>query len=108
AWQRRADRADASCVAVWPARAGWLRAESAGRSTRIYVYGAHDWPAWQASLNREATRRYAQRTPAPAQARQERLPAWPFAAVFALCMLGLWWRERGAPTSTRDDPASSF
>lgn len=111
-WQRRLDRADASCVAVWPDRAGWLRAESGGSSMRIYVYAAHDWPAWQAALNREATRRYALRTPEPAAAREERLPAWPFAAAFALSMLGLWWRERGAPaampTATRDDPASSF
>lgn len=112
AWQRRPDRADAACVAVWPERAGWLRVQAGAQATRIYVYAPNDWPAWQAALDRAATRRYALRTPQPPQARMEPYPAWPFAAVFALAMLGLWWRERGAPSSmpafSRDDPASSF
>jgi hypothetical protein len=29
-WQRRTDRADASCVAVWPRVPGWLRMETQG------------------------------------------------------------------------------
>jgi hypothetical protein len=99
-WQRRPERVDASCVAVWPRRSGWLDVRTqlpGGRAadTAIYVYADGDWPLWQRAQRREATARYAARTPAPAVAGAGRaLPVWPFGIVFALAMLGLWWRER--------------
>jgi hypothetical protein len=96
-WQRRPDRVDASCVAVYPRTAGWLRMETQGTkpvSSQLYVYAPNDWPLWQAAERRDATARYAARTPVAALATQRPLPQWPFAVLFALSMLGLWWRER--------------
>ncbi|MGJ7918164.1 hypothetical protein ACI48D_22175 [Massilia sp. LXY-6] len=98
-WQRRPERVDAACVAVWPKRAGWLDVRSqspAGRAAdaAVYVYADGDWALWQRAQRREATARYAARTPAPAAGAVRSLPAWPFGLVFALAMLGLWWRER--------------
>ncbi|HEY0488599.1 MAG TPA: hypothetical protein VGD30_03725 [Telluria sp.] len=98
AWQRRPDKADASCVAVWPKVAGWLNVEAQGAkpvSHAVYVYEKNDWPMWQMAQRRDATARYAARTPAPqAAASAPPLPAWPFALLFTLAMLALWWRER--------------
>jgi len=97
AWQRRSDRVDASCVAVWPRQAGWLRMETQGTkplASQVYVYASGDWPLWQAAERRDATARYAARTPAPAAQTQGVLPGSPFGVVFALSMLCLWWRER--------------
>lgn len=97
AWQRRPDRADASCVAVWPQQPGWLRMQAQGRKQangEVYVFAPGDWPMWQAAQRREATARYAARTPTPAGAGRAPVPAWPFALVFVLSMLVLWWRER--------------
>jgi hypothetical protein len=98
-WHRRPDKADASCVAVWPRQPGWLAMQSAragapAQSNQVYVFAADDWPLWQAAQRRAATARYAARTPAPSPARGELLPAWPFALLFTLAMLALWWRER--------------
>jgi hypothetical protein len=96
AWQRRPDRVDASCAAVWPARSGWLEVASPDNVARnaIYVFADADWPQWQGMQRRQATARYAARTPVAAQSRRDTLPRWPFAIVFALAMLALWWRER--------------
>ncbi|MFP5391286.1 MAG: hypothetical protein ACLGI6_07035 [Gammaproteobacteria bacterium] len=94
AWQARSDRADALCVAVWPAKTGWLEAQSGPATHQVYVYANTDWPSWQAALRRAATAAYAARTPGLAQARARPLPAWPFAAVFGAALLLLWWRER--------------
>jgi hypothetical protein len=97
AWQRRPDRADASCVAVWPAKTGWLTLQGQGSKPapgEVYVFADGDWPQWQAAQRRAATARYAARAPAPAASVQEMLPRWPFAVLFALSMLALWWRER--------------
>jgi hypothetical protein len=94
AWQRRPDRADASCVAVWPRQPGWLAMQSGDKSNQVYVFAANDWPMWQAAQRRAATARYAARTPATMTASGEPLPAWPFAVLFTLAMLALWWRER--------------
>ncbi|MGZ5200222.1 MAG: hypothetical protein ACXWC4_10675 [Telluria sp.] len=97
AWQRRPDRVDASCVAVWPSTSGWLEVDSpdSGAKNAIYVFAQDDWPQWQAAQRRRATARYAARTPvATTQGRRAVLPRWPFAVVFALAMLALWWRER--------------
>lgn len=100
-WQRRSDRVDAACVAVYPRAPGWLRMDTQGSkpmskpmSGEVYVYAPGDWPQWQAAERRDATARYAARTPAPAAAQERPLPQWPFAVLFALAMLGLWWRER--------------
>jgi hypothetical protein len=95
-WQRRPERVDASCVAVWPRQPGWLKAEAAHAADgAVYVYAVSDWPLWQRSQRRDATARYAARTPVPATGGAARsLPTWPFGVVFALAMLGLWWRER--------------
>lgn len=89
-------RVDAACVAVWPERSGWLQVEDAKAGTHaVYVYAPGDWPQWQAAQRRDATARYAARTPSTALAGAARaFPAWPFALAFTLAMLLLWWRER--------------
>lgn len=58
-WQARADRADAACVAFWPGQAGWVPLASGGENSAMYVFGAQDWPAWQAALRHDATARHA-------------------------------------------------
>jgi len=93
-WQRRPDKADAMCVAVWPAAPGWLKMETGGRTGQVYVYVQEDWPLWQKAQRRDATARYAARTPAVQERASTPLPAWPFALLFAAAMLMLWWRER--------------
>ena len=100
-WQRRPDKADSSCMAVWPKAPGWLTVRAQGKAPRphltqsnnIYVFANDDWPLWQAAQRRDATARYAARTPAPAGANSTPMPAWPFALLCALAMLTLWWRE---------------
>ena len=96
AWQRRPGRVDAQCVAVWPAKSGWLEIDSPDNDARhaVYVYAREDWQQWQAAQRRAATARYAARTPTAAPDARGQLPQWPFAIVFALAMLALWWRER--------------
>ncbi len=94
AWQRRADKADASCVAVWPQKAGWLTMHTGGVDAQIYVYEPKDWPMWQKAQRRDATARYAARTSAAVGKATAPMASWPFALVFAVAMLGLWWRER--------------
>ncbi|GGZ10731.1 hypothetical protein GCM10007388_50220 [Pseudoduganella plicata] len=98
AWQTRADRAGAACVAIWPRQAGWLGVRSEGAATYTYVYDRGDWPAWQKALRQDATARYVARAlpggdrQAPAPIRI--VPAWPFALLLGAALLGLWWRER--------------
>ena len=94
AWQRRTDKADASCVAVWPQAPGWLKVVSGSQSGQIYVYDPKDWPMWQKAQRRDATARYAARSPAPVKLAVKPMPAWPPALMFAVAMLLLWWRER--------------
>ena len=96
AWQPRADRTDAACVALWPQKSGWLEASDrkAGMHA-IYVYAPTDWPQWQSTQQRDATARYVARTPlAAAEGPTRPMPAWPFALAFAAAMLLSWWRER--------------
>jgi len=94
AWQRRPEQVDAACVAVWPAAPGWLHLRTGSHDGQVYVYAPGDWALWQRSERRAATARYAARTPAPVVPGTRPLPVWPFGVVFALAMLGLWWRER--------------
>ena len=114
-WLPRKERADAACAALWPRAAGWLPVSSRGSDSAIYVFGAQDWPAWQAALRHDATARYASRSAQPvasaaaadaagaterahaADAQQAWLayaPRWLLGLVFAASMLLLWWRER--------------
>jgi hypothetical protein len=110
-WQRRSERADAACAALWLRAAGWLAVSGSGTESAIYVYGAQDWPAWQAALRHDATARYASRSaqpvatlpaneaaaPAAVDSRQAwatALPRWLLGLAFATGMLLLWWRER--------------
>jgi hypothetical protein len=98
-WQQRAEYVDASCAAVWPTRAGWLdvRAQLPGgraADSAVYVLADGDWALWQRAQRRDATTRYVARTPVQDSGGAARsLPAWPFGIVFALAILGLWWRE---------------
>ena len=93
AWQRRADRVDASCVAVWPRAPGWL---TVGADHAIYVHDPRDWTLWQRAQRRDATARYLARTPDKRGAAV--VPPAPYgvpcALLFALALLLLWWRER--------------
>jgi hypothetical protein len=93
-WRRRPDKADAACVAVWPAAPGWLQMQTGTYKGQIYVYAKDDWPLWQKAQRRDATARYAARTPAKTMKGTAPLPAWPFALLFAAAILLLWWRER--------------
>ena len=94
-WQRRPDKADTSCVAVWPAQPGWLAIQSEGAAPeQMYVYDAGDWPLWQAAQRRDATARYAARTASKVTPTGKMVPEWPFALLFGAVMLLLWWRER--------------
>ncbi|MYM69097.1 hypothetical protein GTP45_19955 [Pseudoduganella sp. FT55W] len=95
----RADKADGVCAAFWPQKAGWLKLSAEGMAEQgvAYIYAANDWPAWQRALRSDATAQYAARSAAArvAGAEAERpLPVAPFAGLFALCMLGLWYREQ--------------
>ncbi|MES2149824.1 MAG: hypothetical protein V4508_08515 [Pseudomonadota bacterium] len=90
AWQRRPDKADASCVAMWPQKTGWLKLPQGA----LFVYADGDWPRWQAAQRRDATARYAARTKGPGARESVPLPSWPFGVLFVLAMLALWWRER--------------
>lgn len=94
AFQRRPDKADAACRALWPRQTGWIEAGAGPQSNPVYVFEPDDWPLWQAAQRRDATARYAARTPAPAASRGAPLPDWPFAVLFATATLALWWRER--------------
>jgi hypothetical protein len=95
--QARGDKADGRCAAWWPQHAGWTRFSAAGMpvSGMVYVYAADDWPLWQRSLRREATARYAARAQMAdvAETTNHPLSPTPFALLFALCMLVLWYRD---------------
>ncbi len=92
--QARADMADAACSAFWPERSGWTMATVGQASAPLYVYAPADWPLWQRAQRRDATARYAARSPGVADATRQRLPAWPLALLCCAALFGLWWRER--------------
>ena len=96
AWQRRADRVDTSCAAVWPQKTGWLNVRDARAGEHaLYVYADADWRPWQSAQSRDATARYAARTVGSAADGPTRaMPVLPFALLFVAAMLLLWWRER--------------
>jgi hypothetical protein len=95
--QARGDKADGRCAGWWPHRAAWTRFSAAGIPVpgMAYVYAADDWPLWQRSLRREATARYAARaqTAGVTGTAERPLSPTPFALLFALCMLMLWYRD---------------
>ncbi len=93
-WQRRSDKADALCAAMWPSQTGWLQLQTKAGSHQVYVFAEDDWPAWQRAQRRDATVRYRMRTTQAPGSGSTPLPAWPFALLFAAAMLALWWRER--------------
>lgn len=98
--QRRADRADDACAALWPRAAGWMAlapVEGKLAAARVYVFGKEAWPGWQRAIKREAAAEAAAGKPGAAQsalAVPVPAPRWPFALLFALAALALWWRER--------------
>ncbi|WP_181373186.1 hypothetical protein [Massilia glaciei] len=97
AWQRRPDKADAACVAVWPQAPGWLKLQTQRAKLEVgevYVFAHGDWPLWQRAQRRDATARHMARTPQPAVKPTLPLKVWPFALLAALALLALWWRER--------------
>ncbi|HEV7816954.1 MAG TPA: hypothetical protein VGP06_17890, partial [Janthinobacterium sp.] len=74
-----------------------LKLASGGVDGRMYVYAGDDWPMWRRALRHDAMALYAARQGGTAKDEEgdpARLPAWPCGALFALCMLLLWWRER--------------
>lgn len=96
-WQRRPDKADSACVAVWPVAPGWLKFQWGGakpQTGQVYVFTEDDWPSWQSAQRRDATKRYAARTLVKAEQAAVPIPAWPFVLAFMASMLLLWWRER--------------
>ena len=103
--QARGDKADGLCAGWWPQRAGWTRFSAAGMQVPgiTYVYADGDWPQWQRSLRREATARYAARAQAAgiAGATQSPLSPTPFALLFAVCILMLWYRDPKSTTESR-------
>ena len=81
-------------MALWPEKSGWLKMQSGGAAGQIYIYNQKDWPLWQKAQRRDATARYAARTPTEASKVETAMASWPFVLAFAFSMLLLWWRER--------------
>jgi hypothetical protein len=83
-------------VAVWPRAPGWLIVQTGGVQHQVYVHDAKDWILWQRAQRHDATARYLARTPdnSRASAPAAATVFTPFAVLFALAMLLLWWRER--------------
>lgn len=96
--QRRADRADDACAAIWPRAAGWMVvAPTEGKlaEARVYVFDKGAWPQWQPSIKREASMALsAVLSTARPSTSAVPVPAWPFALLFGAGLLALWWRER--------------
>jgi hypothetical protein len=95
-WQRRVYRTDASCVAYWPQKLGWLQMQDQKAGAHaIYVYAASDWPQWQAAQSRDATAHYAARSQIQGEDPPKTpMPSWPPALAFTTLIMLVWWRER--------------
>lgn len=93
--RQRADQVDAKCAATWPRKEGWQNFKTVKGSYAVFAYAKTDWPLWQRALKREATQDYAKRLPALVAGSNRRSnPVWPFAILFALSMLLIWWQDR--------------
>jgi hypothetical protein len=91
----RPDQVDAKCAAIWPQQEGWQTIKSANSSHAMFVYAKTDWPLWQRAQKRQATLDYASRLPSQASSTSKKaLAPWPFALLFALSMLLIWWQDR--------------
>lgn len=92
---RRADQVDSKCAAIWPQQGGWQTLKTANSSHTIFVYAKTDWPLWQRAQKRQATLEYANRLPSQANNPSKKaLEPWPFALLFAVSMLLIWWLDR--------------
>ena len=92
---RRSDQVDAKCAATWSQTEGWQTLKASNGSHAIFVFAKTDWPLWQRALKRQATHDYASRVPEPTiNLPIKSLARWPFALLFALSMLLIWWQER--------------
>ena len=93
--RRRSDQVDAKCAAIWPRKEGWQSFKAAGGSTSVFAFAKTDWPLWQRALKREATQDYAKRLLVPVITGPiNSLTLWPFALLFVLSMLLIWWLDR--------------
>ncbi|WP_395009371.1 hypothetical protein [Undibacterium sp.] len=99
-------RAEAHCVAWWPASAGWHQWETDQEDViakdmqqaqgAVYVYDKKDWPTWQRHQKQRATEQYLQRLPEAVEKYRPNLVIWPFVLLSMLAFLCLWWREQRA------------
>nr|WP_315468576.1 hypothetical protein [uncultured Undibacterium sp.] len=97
-------RAEAHCVAWWPASAGWYRWQTSedkpGAKDKVqaqgslYVFGNKEWPTWQRYLKQVATEQYAQRLAEPIEKRRSHVVIWPLVLLSMFAFLCLWWREQ--------------
>ena len=102
--QKRANQIEMHCAAFWPMQSGWvdiLEIQSSGiekttpnQISNMYIYKTTDWPLWQKSQRRDATRQYAAHVLDTQKPKPTKLPQWPFAVLLMACLLGLWWKER--------------
>ena len=91
-----------SCVAVWPTAAGWLAVQAQAQGGRtldnaVYVYAdARLAACGSAPSAARPPPRYAAAHAGAGGGKRMRARCRPGRSrlVFALAMLGLWWRER--------------
>ncbi len=92
---RRPDQVDAKCAAIWPQKEAWQTLKTSNSSHAIFVYAKTDWPLWQRTQKHLATLDYANRLPSQSGSTSKKVLApWPFALLFAVSMLLIWWQDR--------------